>query len=85
MEAIRAINLHGSSPVRDMEWKPCEPSKNKKDPPKQVLLVAASPQPVNPAFYQSLSPQPALQDQLVDDIPEMLHRGGDGLHGIVIQ
>ena len=64
--------------------------KNKKDPPKQVLLVAASPQPGITRFY----PQPGITrfypvraslafTQDADDVPEMLHRGRDGLHGIV--
>lgn len=55
---------------------------NKKDPPKQVLLVAASPQPVSPAFYQVQASLAFTQD--VDDVPEMLHRGSDGLHSFVV-
>ena len=47
---------------------------NKKDPPKQVLLVAASPQPGITCLLQA-----------ADDIPEMHHRGSDGLNGIVVQ
>lgn len=41
----------GPEPVRNDGLEPCEPSKNKKDPPKQVLLVAASPQPGITRFY----------------------------------
>ena len=55
--------------------------KNKKDPPKQVLLVAASPQPGIPRFYPVRASLAFTQD--VDDVPELLHRGRDGLHGIV--
>ena len=56
--------------------------KNKKDPPKQVLLVAASPQPGITRFYPVRASLAFTQD--ADDIPEMLHRGRDGLHSIVV-
>lgn len=57
-------------------------------------MVAASPQPVILSFYpvraslaftrSTACSQASLAfTQDVDDVPEMLHRGGDGLHSIV--
>ena len=65
--------------------------KNKKDPPKQVLFgrrVAAArhslllPGAGITRFYPVRASLAFTQD--ADDIPEMLHRGRDGLHSIVV-
>ena len=64
--------LHGSRPVRNDGLEPCEPSKIKRTHRSRSFWLPRR----RSAVFSHL-----LQD--VDGIPEMLHRGSDGLHGIV--
>ena len=63
----------GPEPIRDMEWKPCEPSKIKRTHRSRSFWLPRRRSQASLAFTQD-----------VDDVPEMLHRGGDGLHSIVV-
>ena len=62
----------GPEPVRNDGLEPCEPSKIKRTHRSRSFWLPRR---------RSQSVQRFTQD--VDDVPEMLHRGGDGLHGIV--
>ena len=72
----------GSRPIRNDGLEPCEPSKIKRThrsrsfwlPRRRSQSAQVLPVRASLAFTQD-----------VDDVPEMLHRGRDGLHGTVIQ
>ena len=66
--------LHGSRPIRDLEWKPWEPSKIKRTHRSRSFWL---PRRRSAVFLRLL--------QAADCVPEMQHRGGDGLNGIVVQ
>ena len=62
----------GPEPIRDLEWKPWEPSKIKG--------------PTEAGPFWLLRRRSAVFSRLLqaaDNVPEMLHRGSDGLHSIV--
>lgn len=64
-------SVRGQSEV--MEWKPCEPSKIKRTHRSRSFWLSRRRSQASLAFTQD-----------ADDVPEMLHRGSDGLHGIVV-
>ena len=66
--------LHGSRPVRNDGLEPCEPSKIKRTHRSRSFWL---PRRRSVVFSYLL--------QAADDVPEMHHRGSDGLHGIVVQ
>lgn len=63
----------GSRPVRNDGLEPCEPSKIKRTHRSRSFWLPRRRSQASLAFTQD-----------VDDVPEMLHRGSDGLHGIVV-
>ena len=68
-----AACLHGSRPVRNDGLEPCEPSKIKRTHRSRSFWLPRRRSQASLAFTQD-----------ADDIPEMLHRGSDGLHSIVV-
>lgn len=69
--STRSWDHRGQSEM--MEWKPCEPSKIKRTHRSRSFWSLRR---------RSQSVQRFTQD--VDDVPEMLHRRGEGFHGIVV-
>ena len=69
-----SARLHGSRPVRNDGLEPCEPSKIKRTHRSRSFWLPRRRSVVFSCLLQA-----------ADDIPEMHHRGGDGLNGIVIQ
>ena len=63
----------GPEPIRNDGLEPCEPSKIKRTHRSRSFWLPRHRSQASFAFAQD-----------VDDVPEMLHRGSDGLHSIVI-
>lgn len=63
----------GPDPIRNDGLEPCEPSKIKRTHRSRSFWLPCRRSQASLAFTKD-----------ADDIPEMLHRGGEGFHGIVV-